>query len=221
MLIHAATDVDVHPPLFGGAQRCFGLYRGLARRHAVRVLCMVPNRSTGAREERIDGVDILRRKAWFTALAWRLEQARISPLFLAERGHRGRASAALRELPAGADVVMTDLHLGGLRERAPARLRVHHAHNVEFDHFRSAGPSLPARGWWAARLRSIDARAVATADLVVAASEEDADRMRSLYALPSARVTVAPNGYDETAIRPPTAAARSTLIIPALDCFGS
>ncbi len=209
MLIHGATDVDIHPPVFGGAQRCFGLYRGLARRHAVRVLCMVPNRSAGAREERVDGVDIVRRKAWFTAVAWRLEQARLSPLFLAERGHRARATAALGDLPGTPDVVMTDLHLGGVRERAAARLKVHHAHNVELDHFRSAGPPLVARGAWAGRLRAIEARAVATADLVVAASDEDAERMGALYGVPSARRVVAPNGYDETRLRPPDAAARA------------
>ena len=209
MLIHGATDVDIHPPVFGGAQRCFGLYRGLARRHTVRVLCMVPNRSRGAREERIDGVHILRRKAWYTAVAWRLEQARLSPLFLAEHGHRAAAPTALSDRDERPDVVMTDLHLGVLHERTAARLRVHHAHNVEVDHFRTAGPPILARGWWAGRLRSIEARAVATADLVVAASDEDGERLHSLYGLSSSRVIVAPNGYDETAMRPPTAAARA------------
>jgi glycosyltransferase involved in cell wall biosynthesis len=209
MLIHGATDVDMHPPMFGGAQRCFGLYRGLARRHTVRVLCMVPIRSRGARDERVDGVEIARRKAWFTAVAWRLEQARVSPLFLAEHGHRARASEALRDLPGAPDVVMTDLHLGGVRERASARLRVHHAHNVELDHFRSVGPPLVARGAWAGRLRAIEARAVTTADLVVAASDEDAERMGALYGVPPTRMVVAPNGYDETRLRPPDAAARA------------
>lgn len=209
MLIHGATDVDIHPPVFGGAQRCFGLYRGLARRHAVRVLCMVPNRSTGAREERVDGVEIARRKAWFTAVAWRLEQARVSPLFLAGHGHRARAAAALRDLPGTPDVMMTDLNLGGVRERSSARLKVHHAHNVELDHFRSAGPPLLARGAWAGRLRAIEARAVTTADLVVAPSDEDAERLAALYGVPAARMVVAPNGYDETGLRPPDAAARA------------
>lgn len=209
MLIHGATDVDIHPPVFGGAQRCFGLYRGLARRHTVRVLCMVPNRSTGAPDERVDGVEIARRKAWFTAVAWRLEQARVSPLFLGEYGHRACAAQALRDLPGAPDVVMTDLHLGGLRERASARLRVHQAHNVELDHFRSAGPPLVARGAWAGRLRAIEARAMATADLVVAATDEDAERIGALYGVPEARRVVAPNGYDETRLRPPDAAARA------------
>ena len=198
MLIHGATDVDMHPPVFGGAQRCFGLYRGLARRHTVRVLCMVPLRSRGAPEERSDRVHILRRKAWYTAVAWRLEQARLSPVFLAERGHRAAPPAALHDLDEAPDVVMTDLHLTILRERAAARLRVHHAHNVEVDHFRTAGPPILARGWWAGRLRSMEARAVATADLVVAASDEDGERMRSLYGVLPSRVIVAIS--DEPAV---------------------
>ena len=40
MRVHAAPDIDVSPPVFGGAQRCLGLYRGLARRNAVRALCI-------------------------------------------------------------------------------------------------------------------------------------------------------------------------------------
>ncbi len=209
MLIHGATDVDMHPPLFGGAQRCFGLYRGLARRHPVRVLCVVPVRSRGARAERVDGVDIVRRRAAYTALAWRLERARLAPLFLAAHGHRATAAAALRELPGTPDVLMTDLPLAALRDRSAARLRVHHAHNVEADHFAAAGPPLLARGLWARRLRALEARAVAAADLVVAASDEDAARLGVLYGLAAERCVVAPNGYDETVFRPARAAARA------------
>jgi hypothetical protein len=54
----------------------------------------------------------------------------------------------------------------------------------------------------------MEARAVTGADLTVAASEEDADRLCALYAVPRARIVVAENGYDETAIRPPDAVAR-------------
>lgn len=208
MLIHAATDIDIHPPLFGGAQRDLGLYRGLARRHTVRALCMVPNRSRGAAEERVAGVEILRGRAWYTALAWRLEQARVSPLYLAAYGHRGRAARLLERLGGSADVLMTDLHLAALREHAAARLKVHHSQNVEYDHFRSAGPPLLSRGMWAERLRAVEAQAVETADLTVAASDEDAARIAELYGVPGERLVVAVNGYDETAVRPPAPAAR-------------
>jgi hypothetical protein len=209
MLIHGATDLDIHPPVFGGAQRAFGLYRGLARRHAVRVLCMVPNRSRAPRDERQGGVVIARRKGWYTSLAWRLEQARLSPLFLAAGGHRGRAARLLRELEGSPDVRMADLHLAGLLEAGGARLRVLHAHNVEYDHYRSAGTPVLGRAYWVERLRALEGRAVAAAELVVAASDEDAARLGTLYRLPADRVVVAPNGYDETAIRAPSPEARA------------
>ena len=93
MLIHAATDNDIHPPLFGGTQRAFGLYRGLARRHEVSALCVVPNRAVAAADERVAGVRLLRRKAWYTSVAWRLERARLAPMFAG--GLRARAGRAL------------------------------------------------------------------------------------------------------------------------------
>ena len=209
MLIHGATDNDIHPPRFGAAQRAFGMYRGLAERHEVRVLCVVPNRNRAPREERAAGVQLVRRKAWYTALAWRLERARLAPLFLAAHGHRARARRLLAALPGPADVRIADLALAGLLEVAPAPLTVLHAHNVEADHFRDAGPALAARGFWAARLGALEARAVRRADLVVAAGEEDAERFVALYGIGAGRVRVMPNGYDETDIAAPTGAERA------------
>ena len=92
MLIHAAVDNDLYPPLFGGTQRSFGLVRGLARRNAVRVLCVVPNRAAPAAETVVEGVTLVRCKAWYTSAAWRLERAGLAPLFLAAYGHRARAA---------------------------------------------------------------------------------------------------------------------------------
>ena len=208
MLIHGATDNDLHPPLFGATQRSFGLFRGLARRHDVRVLCLVPNRLRKSAEERVADVTLLRRSAWYTALAWRLEQARLTPLFLASLGHRGRARRFRAELPGRADACIADLPLTSLLDQEPARLKVLHAHNVEYDHFRDAGPALPMRGFWAERLRALEERAARGADLVVAASDEDAARFRALYGVAPESLVVIPNGYDETAVRPPTAEER-------------
>jgi glycosyltransferase involved in cell wall biosynthesis len=209
LLIHGATDNDLHPPLFGATQRSFGLFRGLARRHDVRVLCVVPNRTRKPREERVAGVTLLRRGAWYTSAAWRLERARLTPLFLASLAHRAGARALRATLPGAADVCMADLPLAGVLDRSPARLRVLHAHNVEYDHFREAGPALFAAGFWAGRLRALEARAVRGADLVVAASDEDAARFRALYGVaPGALVTI-PNGFDETAVRPGSPAERA------------
>jgi len=209
VLIHGATDNDLHPPLFGATQRSFGLFRGLARRHDVRVLCVVPNRTRKPREEKVAEVTLLRRSAWYTSAAWRLERARLSPLFLAALAHRARAASWRAVLPGEADVCIADLPLAGVLGVRPARLRVLHAHNVEYDHFREAGPALFARGFWADRLRGLEARAVQDSGLVVAASEEDAARFRALYGVASDALVAIPNGFDETAVRFPSPAERA------------
>ncbi len=208
MLIHAATDKEIHPPLFGGSQRAFGLYRGLARRHEVTAMCVVPNRSTGAADERVAGLRLLRRRAWYTSVAWRLEQARLAPLLTAAYGHRLAAGALARAFPGPADAVLADLFLAGLLDADPAPLKVYTSHNVEVDHFRMTGADVLAPAFWTARLRALEGRAVRRATLTTVCSEEDAARMRELYGVPEAALAVIPNGYDETAVEAPDAAAR-------------
>ena len=208
MLIHAATDNDIHPPLFGGTQRAFGLYRGLARRHEVSALCVVPNRTAAPADERVAGVRLLRRKAWYTSLAWRLEQARLAPMFTAAYGHALAARGLARAFPGPADAVMADLYLAGLFDADPAPLKVYTSHNVEVDHFRMTRSDVALPAFWAARLRALEGGAVARAALTVVCSDEDAARMRELYGVDDAALAVVPNGYDETAVRPPSAAER-------------
>lgn len=208
MLIHAATDNDIHPPLFGGTQRAFGLYRGLARHHEVSALCVVPNRAVAAADERVAGVRLLRRKAWYTSAAWRLERARLAPMFVAAYGHALAARSLARTFPGPADALLADLHLTSLFEADPAPLRVYTSHNVEVDHFRMTRAEVAAPAFWAGRLRALEARAVERATLTAVCSDEDAARMRELYGVGEGALAVVPNGYDETAVRPPSAGER-------------
>lgn len=209
MLIHAAVDNDVYPPRFGGAQRSFGLARGLARRHDVRLLCVTPNRASGPAEQEVEGVHLVRRRSWHTSLAWRLERAGLAPLFTAERGHRARAAGYEAALGGGADVLAADLHLASLLGRARGPLCVHTSHNVEYDRFRSAAPPVLGRGRWARSLRGLEARAVESAHLTVVCTDEDAERMHALYGAPPERLAVVPNGFDETRLGPPSGDARA------------
>lgn len=208
MLIHGACDNELWPPRFGGPQRTFGLYRGMARAHDVRVLCLVPNRNRGARDERAEGVAMARRKAWYTAAAWRLERSGLLPLVAAADAHGLRARALLGELPGRPDALVTEFTLSGLLGRAGARLDVYSSHNVESDFWPATAPPVALRGAWAARVREREARAVLGADLTVVACTEDADRMVALHGAERSRIEVVPNGYDETAVRPPTPAER-------------
>lgn len=209
MLIHFAVDDDVVPPRTGGAQRTFGLARGLARRNHVRLLGVVPNRSAASAEQRADGVDVVRRKAWFTSLAWRLDRWGVAPLFAAAEGHRRSAGRYLAALGGPADVLATDVNLSGLLAHSGARLKVHASQNVESDRFEPESSRFAFASAWRERLRSLERRAVDGADLVVACSDEDAARFAGLYGVSSDRLEVVPNGYDERELRPPTAEERA------------
>ena len=207
MLIHWACDNDIHPPLFGATQRVFGLARGMATRADVRALCVVPNRSRGARAERVQGVELRRVKSWHTSVAWRLERAGVAPLFVAEGGHRTRAAAYRAVLGGGADALLCDLALTGMFAPGGDAVRAYHAHNVEADRWRSSAPRVWRPRHWGERLAALERRAVADSDLCVACTEEDAALLRSLYG--ARDVEVVANGYDETSLAPATVAQRA------------
>ncbi len=217
MLIHVACDNDIHPPLFGATQRLFGLARGMATRARVRALCVVPNRSHGAREERVAGVELRRVKSWHTSVAWWLERGGLAPLFTAEAGHRARADAYRAALGGGAGVLLCDLALTGLFPGAPPALRAYHAHNVEAERWRSTAPRVWGRDRWGQKLAALERRAVQESELSIACTDEDAALLRSLHG--ARDVEVVANGYDETALAPPSpearADARRALGIPA------
>jgi hypothetical protein len=207
VLIHWACDNDIHPPLFGATQRVFGLARGMATRADVRALCVVPNRSRGARAERVQGVELVRVKSWHTSLAWRLERTGLAPLFVAEGGHRARAAAYRAALGGDADALLCDLALTGMFAHAGDAVRAYHAHNVEAERWRSTAPRVWRQRHWGERLAALERRAVEQADLCVACTEEDAALLRSLHG--ARDVEVIANGYDEGALAPATAVTRA------------
>ena len=206
MLIHLACDNDSHPPLFGATQRLFGLARGMATRARVRALCVVPNRSPGAAAETVAGVEIRRVRSWHTSLAWWLERGRLMPLFTAEAGHRARAEQYRRTLAEAPDALMCDLALTGMFARAGRALRAYHAQNVEAQRWQSTAPPVLGREGWGAKLAALERRAVQESDLAIACTDEDAALLRSLHG--ARDVEVIANGYDETRLQFPGAAAR-------------
>jgi hypothetical protein len=173
----------------------------------VRALCAVPNRSHGANEQAVAGVDLRRVRSWHTSVAWWLERAGLAPLFTAEAGHRRRAATYRKLLGDAADVLMCDLMLTGLFAGQGKPLRVYHAHNVEAERWRSVAPRVWRRDTWGARLAALERRAVEESDCCVACTAEDAATLRALYG--ARDVIVAENGYDETAIAPAPSPARA------------
>lgn len=206
--IQSVVDDDIYPPRSGGAQRLFGLARGLAAKHRVRVLCLVPNRNTAAPREQVAGVELLRRKAWHTSVAWRLDRMGLAPLFTAASGHRANSARYHAELGPEGDVLACDLNLAGLLGTSAAPLKVYASQNVEYDRFVASPGRVWRRAYWSERLRALEGGAVRAADLTVTCSDEDAARMRELYGAGPDAVAVVPNGYDETELHAPSEAER-------------
>ena len=210
MLIHVATDNDIHPPRFVATQRTWGLCRALARRHDVRALCVVPNRTRAPLEEEIQGVVLRRRRAWYTSVAWRLERWGVAPLAVAAAGHRRRAARLLEALPEEAPAFAADLLLTPLFDSHPAPLKIYTAHNVEADHFRATQGNLGRSDRWRGEIEALERHAARAAGLIVACTDEDAARFRELYGIDPARITIAPNGWDETRLRPAEPESRAS-----------
>jgi hypothetical protein len=198
VLIHLATDNDIHPARFGATQRTMGLARGLARRHDVRALCVVPNRSAGAASERVDGVTLVRTRAWYTSLAWRLERAHLAPLFVAARGHRHAARRLVAALGGTPDVFAADLLLTPLFAASAAPFKTYMAHNFELGHFVDTRASGSASARWRDELERLERAAVEAAALVVACTAEDAARFVERYGAARDAVHVIANGWDDT-----------------------
>jgi glycosyltransferase involved in cell wall biosynthesis len=73
---------------------------------------------------------------------------------------------------------------------------VYSAHNVEADYTRAQiGRRVGLRAF-ARRVESLERRAVANSDLILACTDDDAQRLRELYA-PRVEIETVPNGFDE------------------------
>ena len=166
-------------------------------------------------EERAGGVELVRRKAWQTSVAWRLERLGLAPLFSAE----ARAPRASRGLPRGArrgrrTCSRPTSPLAGLLDDSRAALRVYTSQNVEYDRFVDRRPDCCCAARWArGAARARGARRCRRADLTVVCTDEDAARMRELYGAARSAVAVMPERLrrDRAARtrRPASASARA------------
>jgi glycosyltransferase involved in cell wall biosynthesis len=126
----------------------------------------------------------------------------------------------LRSMIEAADVTVVEFpwQFAHCKRLAPDARLVLSAHNVEADRFGAladaAGARLTRRPWLAWVERA-EREAVERAELVVAVSQRDRDRLSERYGLDPDRVIVAPNGADLDALRPAgrerRAAARAAL----------
>ncbi|MBI5837837.1 MAG: glycosyltransferase [Candidatus Eisenbacteria bacterium] len=198
MNIRGVYDNNLYPPLFGGAERIFRIYRGLARRADVSVLSLLRTRDSGARSETVDGIRLERRKPVYPTLVSVGERLRLWPTFWTFGLHRalgGRYAWHFRD--PGAVYQFDTFLMSAFYDRVPAgALKVYHAVNVETEWYEPLLRRLFARRRWEGVLRDIERHALQGADLVAHVSPRDGERFVAEFGARREKLFLVPNGLE-------------------------
>jgi glycosyltransferase involved in cell wall biosynthesis len=192
------TPYPALPLSHGGRVRTFQLARGLVRAGGEVDLVCPWSRGQPRGEYTVDGVRIRPTLFPTTPLLPLPDDWLPSALPISWEARLGRARSLLREA-AGYDIAQFEVSgQGPWAERVPAGVKkVYASHNVDadFDLERGTrGGGLRRR--MAGRLGDLERRLVAASDLVLACTQEDADRFGARYGAETPRAVV-PNGFDD------------------------
>jgi glycosyltransferase involved in cell wall biosynthesis len=204
--ITVLSTFTVYPPKGGGRLRIYNLYRELAARFDVRLLCLTGPMDCPGSTRLASGLEEIRVPVspGFQQESVSLEEAlglsatdlaaMLFPGLLEDFARVAEQSAADSDLV----VVSHPYTLPLVRECARGKL-VHEAHNVEYDLKKSA-LSQTSRGKEVLnRVRAIEEEACQSALCTMACSAQDLLRLQELYGLDPIRGLVAPNGVDPEA----------------------
>ncbi len=209
MRIAVFSTYDITPGGNGGEIRFQNLYRRLSQTDHVRVVAYDRQGTAAVRRHRLaPALDVANMAISFAdkyQFSMNEEQTGLYPHDVMCIEDYDFSTAFLNETQATvkwADVVVvTNPFLNGLVFSlcGPLQLKVFEAHNVEGDakaqyYAASRAPALSDR-LVAATIRS-ERQAVWAADLVVAVSQDDADRFVTEYGISRSRVHVVPNGVN-------------------------
>jgi len=210
--IVVAVPYGVHPPISGGQERIFHLWRGVADAFDVDLVTLgdVGTRTleaeiaAGLREVRVPKTERFRREQGRLArAAGNAPVADVAPAALLD--HVPEYAAVLARASANAAVLAAaqPFCMPALRACPGDVPLVYEAQNVEAHLKAALGPEL------ARVARDSEAEVCAAARLVLACSADDAAELSRLYGLAPGRVHVAPNGVDAAALVPTDAAERA------------
>lgn len=208
MRITIATTHATYPPHSGAALRNFHLYRGLARRHEVEILALAKRDSGTLNSTIAPGLREIRIPVSLLHLREELrlcERASGHPVsdIAAARLYRYTPEylAALKVSCEGADIVVASHpHLiHALRDLCSKPL-IYETPDVELDLQRALLPDTSNGRQFLSYVETTEALCIAEADLVVACSDEDKERLIQLYGVRASKIHVAPNGSDSEGI---------------------
>lgn len=202
------STFGIFPPRGGGQLRIFHLYRQIARYREVDVIALVDRDDPASRRMLAPGLTEIRvpKSAAHGAAEAELRVTGVSVTDAAfiDLHHLtpAYAQAVARSWVPGCVFVASHPYafpaMRGAHDRAEWW---YDAHNVEADLKAAVLPRTRIGKRLLARTRDVERECCAEAQLVLAASTEDAQRLRALYRVQGARLRVVPNGVDASAIR--------------------
>jgi glycosyltransferase involved in cell wall biosynthesis len=210
--ITVAVPYDVHPPLAGGTERLFQLWRGIAEGFDVELVTLGDHGVPPLEAEIAPGLREIRvpKSARYVAEEARLARGAgvsvddMAPALLA--GLVPDYTGFLARSAAGAALVAAahPYSFPALRAAHVDAPLVYHAHDVEVTLKADTLPPDLLRA-----VRTVEAEVCTAARLLVVCSRDDADQLARLYGVDAARFHVAPNGVDTRAIAMTDPAARA------------
>ena len=205
-----AVPFPVHPPVGGGQQRVFGLYRHVAREFDVELVTIAGSDAEPLDAEIAPGLREIRipKNAAQQAAETRLEQEVGGvpigdigiPLFGA---HTPEYARRLTRSITTADVVVAShpYALAAVGTPLGRHPMVYEAHNVEYLLKKAVLAKTGAVGAdLAEAVRALEAEACQTSRLIWCCSESDRDDLCRIYGVDSSRLVIVPNGVDTGAI---------------------
>jgi glycosyltransferase involved in cell wall biosynthesis len=202
------------PPASGGELRCYHVYKNLGRYY--RIDLVTPQFGLPETVALADNV-VERRisktwrhrflQRWLDRIG-RFPECSAMVGSLASYGDRD-FQALVKELSAGSDIVVHEypFFFRHARKRR-GQLLVYDAPNVEFD-LQRAMLKGPLGALLSRYVRWLEALACRESDVVFAASGDDRSRLIELYGVAPAKVFVAPNGVDVSAVTPASPTERA------------
>jgi glycosyltransferase involved in cell wall biosynthesis len=214
-----AVPFPVHPPVGGGQQRVFGLYRHVARDFDVELVTIAGPDTERFEGEIAPGLREIRipKSAAHQAAETRLEQEVGGipvgdigiPLFVGQTPEFGARLACSIET-AALVVACHPYALPAIRGSLGGRPLVYEAQDVEYLLKTAVLARTGAAGAELAEgVRALEAEACRESRLIWCCSESDRDDLRRLYGVDPARLAIVPNGVDTAAIRFTAPAAKA------------
>lgn len=198
------SSIPIRNAASGGAERIESLYRHLPDRFQRTVATLGGTKAGRGSEDVTPHFTIQMFPSAAQTMFYYADRFRVAPFFGVHRVHARQRSIPRSLLGDAPDLVQFDsLWLTPWATEVPSGVPVVYAsHNYETEWYQGQLRRFPFSKTHLRSLHELERRAVARADLVIAVTDEDRDKMVAKLGGRVDKIRVIPNGFDDEVIRP-------------------